>query len=76
MLILIAEVDSAGSNYPGDVPWWCLATLGPLLNRETRRVSRGCSWSFMNIRLTRVNQLEPSLLVYQSSVSEVRNMLL
>ena len=27
-------MDSAWSNYPGAIPWWCLATamaLGPLL---------------------------------------------
>ena len=29
MLILIAEMEAAGSNYPRAVPWWCLATLGP-----------------------------------------------
>ena len=29
MLILSVEMDSAGSNYPGAVPWWCLATIGP-----------------------------------------------
>ena len=54
MLILIAEMDSAGSNYPGAVPWWCLATLRPLFNRprETRRAFRW--WSNTNIRLTRV----------------------
>ena len=54
-LILIAEMDSAGSNYPGAVPWWCLATLRPLFNRQSRRVFRGCS--FRNKRLTRVNTI-------------------
>ena len=34
MLIPIAEMDSTGSNYPGVVRWWCLATLRPLFNRK------------------------------------------
>ena len=29
MLGLIAEMDPAGSNYPGAVPWWCVATARP-----------------------------------------------
>ena len=31
MLVLIAEMDSAGSKYPGAVPWRCLATPRPPL---------------------------------------------
>ena len=51
---MIAEMDSAGSNYPGAVSWWCLATLSPLFNMEAGRVFRGRS--FMTKRLARVNK--------------------
>ena len=46
-------MDSAGSNYPGAVPRWCLATARPPIIEQPRRHFRGrTNWS---IRLTRVN---------------------
>ena len=63
MLILVAKLDPAGSNYPGSVPWWCLATLRPLFNKAARRVFnvfRGRS--NMTMRPTRVKRLTLSLL--------------
>ena len=54
VLILIAEMDSAGSNYPGAVPRWCLATARPSIIEQPRRHFRG--WSKVTKRLTRVKE--------------------
>ena len=43
MLGLVAEMDPAGSNYPGVVPWWCLATPRSPFIEQLWRYFRG--WS-------------------------------
>ena len=60
MLIPIGEMHSAGSNHPGVVPWWGLATLGfLLLSNYDVILGRDPIGSFNPVRLLKFSLFRP-----------------